>query len=170
MGEAWLTITSSVHPFPKVWHLSAPISPSMPSFCPWAAGVVPAPTIKDVHGSSAHFCTSSSSAASSYCKTTTGARCPNLFDKWHRIIYMPSHGPLAGKSKCSGTRQIRTTDLSVHSRTRQAPDHRRPPQIRGSNILNPGGGGVSSPYCPMGRPCSGGPYFTVPGSWHHAII
>ena len=28
-----------------------------------------------------------------------------------------------GKPKCSGTRQIRTADLSVHSRTRQPPDH-----------------------------------------------
>ena len=36
---------------------------------------------------------------------------------------IPSHGPLVGKSKCSGTRQIRTADLSIHSSTRQTPDH-----------------------------------------------
>ena len=71
---------------------------------------------------------------------TTGTRYPSLFDKWHRIfLYMPSridtavhtkvfiYGPQSwttgGKSKCSCTRQIRTADLTVHSRTRQPPDH-----------------------------------------------
>ena len=28
-----------------------------------------------------------------------------------------------GEAKCYGTRHIRTADLSVHSRTRQPPDH-----------------------------------------------
>ena len=32
-------------------------------------------------------------------------------------LYLPSHGLLEEKSKCSGTRQIQTADLSVHSRT-----------------------------------------------------
>ena len=50
---------------------------------------------------------------------------------------LPSHGPLGGKSKCSGTKHIiRTADLSVHSRTCHPPDHDNRP-CRPS----PGGGG-----------------------------
>ena len=62
-----------------------------------------------------------------------------LFNKRHGILYMPSEShriswtywsrPLftqswttGGKSNCSGTRHIRTANLSVHSRTRQPPD------------------------------------------------
>ena len=64
-------------------------------------------------------------------KPSTGTRCHTLMISGMGSficpapygLYLASHGPLEGKSKCSGTRQIRTTDLSVHSQTRQAPAH-----------------------------------------------
>ena len=67
-------------------------------------------------------------------KPTTGTRCPTLFDKWDRdricpVAWLDIPRPLfthswttGGKSECSGTRQIQTADLSVHSRTCQQPD------------------------------------------------
>ena len=38
------------------------------------------------------------------------------------------------RSKCSGTRQSRTANLSVHSRTRQPPDHDDRPKAEGPQI------------------------------------
>ena len=60
---------------------------------------------------------------------TTRTRCPTLFDKWHGMpirrhgwtyqgLYLPSYGPLGGKSKCSGTRQI---EHANHQTTMTAP-------------------------------------------------
>ena len=45
-----------------------------------------------------------------------------------------------GKSKCSGTRQIQTANQSVHSRTRQAPDHDDCPNRRINYTPGPQGG------------------------------
>ena len=60
-------------------------------------------------------------------------------------LYLPSHGPLGEKSKCFGTRQIRTADLSVHSLTREPPDHDDRP--KSEDLLYPGSStGGSSPY------------------------
>ena len=70
-------------------------------------------------------------------KPTTGTRCPTLFDKWHGIFYMPRAQTCTPghtnafiypvmESRCSGMRQIRTADLSVHSRTCHPPDHAGP--------------------------------------------
>ena len=49
-----------------------------------------------------------------------------------------------GESKCSGTRQIRTADLSVHSRTRQPPDHDDCPKSEDKSYpgSSTGGGGL----------------------------
>ena len=98
-------------------------------------------------------------------KPSTGTQCPTLFDKWHGTFYMPSRTDTAGhtkafdypvtqtrldiprplitqswttggKSKCSGTSQILTADLSVHSLTRQPPDHDDRPTSEGQ--LYPG--------------------------------
>ena len=59
----------------------------------------------------------------------------------HQGLYLPSHGP---QSQSSGTRQIRTADLSVHSQTHKPSDH-----PKSENQLYPGssmggGGGVFS--------------------------
>ena len=98
---------------------------------------------------------------------TTGTRCPTLFKKWHGILYMPSRtaghtkafiypfmGHWGGESKCSGTRQIQTADLSVHSGTREPPDHNARPKsedqlypgsLRGGGLLPIGGSSVKIP-------------------------
>ena len=53
-------------------------------------------------------------------------------------LWLPSHGPLGDhKWKCSGTRQIWTSDLSVHSRgnqsTRRKPEYPEETRVPGGN-------------------------------------
>ena len=63
-------------------------------------------------------------------KPATGKQSPSLFDKWHRILYMPSHTDRAGhtlitrswgtggKAKVfSAVGGTRTDNTSAHSRT-----------------------------------------------------
>ena len=69
-------------------------------------------------------------------KPTTRTRFPTLLvardllyaqrHGWtYQGLWLPKYGPLGGKWKlCSGTRQIRTNDLSVHSRPYWPPDHK----------------------------------------------
>ena len=81
-------------------------------------------------------------------------------------LWLPSHAWDGGESKYSGTRQNRTADLSVHSRTRQPPDHDDHPKSQdrlypgsstGGGDLLPSGGGVVCENSPATcRPSPGG--------------
>ena len=88
----------------------------------------------------------------------------------HKIFYMPSrtdlpsHELLGRKSKCSGTRQIQTADLSVHTQTCQPPDN---PKLEdklypgsstwgGGDLLPIGGSSTKTAMSRVGHPQGAG--------------